>query len=89
MPPKAQARETLQLPPSARMTNLVKFPGRLRPQFLPPRDELAALEIELVRARLAQIRSETGYANAFWFWFFFNKAMFWAAVLWMLSVLLK
>jgi hypothetical protein len=69
------------------MSNLLKFPGRRRP--LPPRDELAALELELVRARLSQIRSETRQANAFWFWFYFKKAMFWAVVLWMLSVLIK
>jgi hypothetical protein len=50
---------------------------------------LAALEFELVRARLSQIRSETRQANAFWFWFYFKKAMFWAVVLWMLSVLLR
>jgi hypothetical protein len=54
-----------------------------------PRDELAALEFELVRARLSQIRSETRQANAFWFWFYFKKAMFWAVVLWMLSVLFR
>jgi hypothetical protein len=68
------------------MANLIKFP---RAQSLPPRDELTALELELVRARLSQIRSEIRQANAFWFWFFFKKAMFWAAVLWVLSVLLK
>jgi hypothetical protein len=69
-----------------RMTNLIKFPGRLRPQPVPPHEELAALELELVRARLAQIRSETRYANAFWFWFYFRKAVFWAVVLWLLAM---
>jgi hypothetical protein len=71
------------------MTNLVKFPGRLRPQSLPPHDELMALELELVRTRLAQIRSETRYANALLFSYCIRKALFWAAVLWVLSVLLK
>ena len=71
------------------MSNLLKFPGRPRPQSEATCAELLALEIELVRARLAQIRSETRQANAFWFWFFFKKAMFWAAVLWVLSVLFR
>ena len=75
------------------MTNLIKFPGRLRPQnSVPASDELLAreLEIELVRARLAQIRSETRYrptpsgsGSAF------RKAMFWAVVLWVLRRLLS
>jgi hypothetical protein len=46
------------------MTNLIKFSGR-RAAPLPPSspvDELTALEIELVRARLTQIRSETRQA---------------------------
>jgi hypothetical protein len=64
-------------------------PHPARPQSLPPRDELAALELELVWARLCQVRSEIRQANAFWFWFYFKKAMFWAAVLWVLSVLFR
>lgn len=67
------------------MTTLIKFPGRLRPQSSPPRDELAALELELVRARLAQVRSEIRQANAFWLWFYFKKAVFWAVVLWLIA----
>jgi hypothetical protein len=46
---------------------------------------LTALELELVRARLSQVRSETRQANAFWFWFYFKKAMFWAIVLWLIA----
>ena len=74
------------------MTNLIKFPGRLRPQNSEPAyDELLVLEleIELVRARLAQIRSETRYTNAIWFSYCIRKAMFWAVVLWVLSVFFK
>jgi hypothetical protein len=67
---------------------LIKFPGRHRPQPLPPRDELAALELELVRARLAQVRSEIHQANAFWVWFYFKKAVFWAILLWLMSILI-
>jgi hypothetical protein len=70
------------------MTNLVQFPGQSRPQPVAPHEELAALEIEYVRARLAQIRSETRQANIFWFWFCFRKLMFWAVVLWLLARIL-
>jgi hypothetical protein len=71
------------------MTNLIKFPGRLRPQSLPPHNELAALELELVRARLSQIRSEIRYGNALFFSYCIRKAVFWAVVLWVLSVLFR
>jgi hypothetical protein len=43
------------------------------------------LELELVRARLCQVRSEIRQANAFWFWFYFKKAIFWAIVLWLIA----
>ena len=67
------------------MTNLVKFPGRLRPQFLPPRDELAALELELVRVRLSQIRSEIRQANAFWAWYWIKRILLWGVLFWLLA----
>ena len=67
------------------MTNLIAFPGRRRAPPVPIVDELTALEIELVRARLAQIRSEVRQANIFWFWFWLRKAVFWAVVLWLLA----
>jgi hypothetical protein len=70
------------------MSTLIKFPGRLRPQSPPPRNELAALELELVRTRLAQIRSETRQANAFWFCYYLKKAMFWAVLLWLMTILI-
>ena len=66
------------------MTNLVQFPGRPRPQPVTPRDELAALELELIRARLALVRSETRYVNSVWFWSCFKKAVFWAIMLWLI-----
>jgi hypothetical protein len=72
-----------------RMSNLIKFPARSRPQPVSPHEELAALELELVRARLAQVRSETRYANALLFSHYVRKAVFWAVVLWAFSVLLK
>jgi hypothetical protein len=78
--------ETFLLPTGARVTNLLKFPGRLRPQPLSPTDELTALEIELVRARLSQIRSETRYANTLWFSYCIRKAIFWAVVLWLIAM---
>jgi hypothetical protein len=66
------------------MTNLLNFPGHL-PQPLPPRDELAALELELARAQLAQIRSKIRQHNAYWCWFYFKKAVFWAVMLWLIA----
>jgi hypothetical protein len=71
------------------MSNLVQFPGRPRPQPIAPHDELAALELELVRAQLAQVRCETRRANALLVSYWLRKAMFWAVVLWMLSVLFR
>jgi hypothetical protein len=70
------------------MSNVVRFPGgRYVPQA-PTVDaligELATVEIELARARIAQIRSETRQANALWTWYCFKKALFWGFVLWAL-----
>ena len=67
------------------MTNLVQFPRRVRPQPVAPRDELTALEIELVRARLAQVRSETRQANAFWAWYWIKRLMLWGFLFWLLA----
>jgi hypothetical protein len=47
--------------------------------------ELTAAEIELARARLAQIRSETREANALWFSYCFKRLLFWGAMLWLLT----
>jgi hypothetical protein len=67
------------------MTNLVQFPGRLRSQSVPPRDELAALELELVRARLAQIRGEIHQANIFWSWYCLKRVLLWVFLFWLLA----
>ena len=45
------------------MTNLIAFPSRRR---------ALALEIELVRARLAQVRGEVRLTNTIWFWYCFS-----------------
>ena len=71
------------------MSNLLKFPGRPRSQPVPPHDELAVLELELVRARLAQVRNEIRHANALLFSYCVRKAAFWLFALWMLSLLFK
>jgi hypothetical protein len=67
--------------------NVIRFP---RSRSLPPTPtidaligELAAVELELVRARLAQIRSETRQANVFWTWYWFKKCLFWGFALWL------
>jgi hypothetical protein len=74
------------------MSNLLKFPGRSRPIPRPVDvDELTLLEleIELARAKLANVRSATRQANAIWFSYCVRKIAFWAVVLWALSALLK
>ena len=71
------------------MTNLIQFPRRSTPPLTSMADELAALELELVRARLAQVRSETRYANALLFSYYVRKVTFWLFTLWMLSFLFR
>ena len=67
------------------MTNLIKFPARSRPQPVSPHDELVALELELVRARLAQVQNELRYGKALLFSYIVRKAVFWAVVLWLIA----
>jgi hypothetical protein len=69
--------------------NVIRFP---RGRSLPPTPtvdaligELAAVELELARARIAQIRSETWHANAFWFWYCLKRVVFWGTVFWLLT----
>jgi hypothetical protein len=52
------------------MSNVVRFPGGRPPVPAVDAllDELIAVEIELARARIAQIRSETRQANMLWTW---------------------
>ena len=70
------------------MSNVIRFRGRSRP--LPPTtddllDELTAVQIELARAQLAQVLSETRQANALWFWYCLKRVVFWGIVLWLLT----
>lgn len=70
------------------MSNVIQFPSR---PSLPPTpvnaliDELTAVEIELARARLVQIRSEIRQGNALWFWYCFKRVLFWGFALWLLT----
>ena len=71
------------------MSNVFQFPHRSRvPQKARTTDalldELAAVEIELARARLAQIRIEMRQAQALWGWWCFKRAVIWGLVLWVL-----
>lgn len=73
------------------MSNVIRFPGG---RYLPPTPsvdaligELAAVEIELARARLAQIQSETHQANVRWTWYCFKRALLWGLALWLLATL--
>ena len=65
------------------MSNVLRFPGG-RP--VPPKarmDELLdELEVELLRARLAQINQDTRQAAALWGWCCFKRALVWGVVLW-------
>jgi hypothetical protein len=73
------------------MSNVIRFPGgRYLPQA-PTVDaligELATVEIELARARLAQIQLETRQANVLWTWYCFKRALLWGLALWLLATL--
>jgi hypothetical protein len=72
------------------MSNVIRFPNGA-PQA-PTVDaligELAAVEIELARARIAQIRSETRQANIYWTWYCCKKILFWGFALWLLTTLM-
>jgi hypothetical protein len=74
------------------MSNVVQFPGGRHPPPKPTVDalvgELAAVEIELARARLAQIHSETRQANALFAWYCLKRAVFWGLALWLLATLI-
>jgi hypothetical protein len=73
------------------MSNVVQFPGS---RYSPPKatvdaliGELAAVEIELARARLAQIRLETRQSQALWGWWCFKRCLIWGCVVWLLVTL--
>jgi hypothetical protein len=74
------------------MSNVISFPGGRYP---PPKatvdaliGELAAVEIELARARLAQIRLETRQASVLWGWYCLKRVVFWGLALWLLATLM-
>jgi hypothetical protein len=73
------------------MSNVIRFPGG---RYLPPKatvaliDKLTTVEIELARARIAQIRSETQQANIYWTWYCCKKILFWGLVAWLLVTLM-
>jgi hypothetical protein len=74
------------------MSKVISFPGGRYP---PPKatvdaliHELTSVEIELARAKLAQIRSETRQANTLFAWYFFKRVVFWGCVLWLLTTLM-
>jgi hypothetical protein len=63
------------------MSNIVQFPSG---RYLPPTPtvdaligELATVEIELARARLAQIQLETRQATVLWTWYCLKRALLW------------
>ena len=74
------------------MTNVVQFPNRRLPP-MPDVDallaEVTAVEIELARARIAQINLETRQASALWGWWCLKRAVVWGLVLWMLVTCAK
>src|SRR5262245_65895382 len=71
------------------MSNIVRFP---RSRVTPPAptadallEQLVAVELALARARLAQVRAETRYANALWFSYCLKRILFWGLALWLLT----
>jgi hypothetical protein len=74
------------------MNNVMQFPsGRMMPRQ-PAVDallsELTAVEIEIARARLVQIRLETRQASVLWGWYCFKRALLWGFALWLLATLM-
>jgi hypothetical protein len=74
------------------MNNVMQFPsGRMMPRQ-PAVDallsELTAVEIEIARARLVQIRLETRQAGVLWGWYCFKRALLWGFALWLLATLM-
>jgi hypothetical protein len=74
------------------MSNIVQFPSG---RYLPPTPtvdaligELATVEIELARARLAQIQLETRQATVLWTWYCLKRALLWGFALWLLATLM-
>jgi hypothetical protein len=74
------------------MSNVIRFSGSRNLPPTPTVDaligELTAVEIELARARIAQIRSETRQANIYWTWYCWKKILFWGLTLWLLATLM-
>ena len=73
--------------------SVVQFPG-CRPAPLKASvdailDELQTIEIELARARLAQLRSEVRQDTALFTWFCFKRVLFWGIALWLLTTCAK
>jgi hypothetical protein len=74
------------------MTNVIRFPGgRASSPPSPTVDalqaELVAAELELLRARLAQVRSEHRQGQAMWVAYCARKILFWGLVLWLLAAM--
>jgi hypothetical protein len=71
---------------------VVPFPGGRSAAHMPTvnalLDELTAVEIELARARIAQIKFETRQASALWGWHCLKRAVIWGCVLWLLATLM-
>ena len=67
------------------MTNLIAFPGCRRAPPVPIVDDLTALEIELVRARISQINSEICQGNIFMFWYCLKRVVLWGLLFWLLA----
>jgi hypothetical protein len=74
------------------MANVITFPGGRRAAVPAASSadavlaEVAAVELELARARIRQINSETSQANILWVWYCFKKCLWLAFTLWVISV---
>ena len=67
--------------------SVIQFPSR-RP-IVPPMpdidEELKAAQLDLMRAQLAQIQSETRMSGALWLSYCLRRVLFWGLVLWLLT----
>jgi hypothetical protein len=68
------------------ISNVMQLPGtRYVPPTPPIVDALMEIELELARARLAQIQLETRQAGVLWFWYCAKRVLFFGLALWLLT----
>jgi hypothetical protein len=72
------------------MNQVLQFPnGRSPPKASVDHliDELAQVELELARARIAQIHSETRRSNTLWLSYCLRRVLVWGFLFWLVSTM--